>query len=675
MRHRKFRSPFLVLAALSTCALVACSADQSQSALTDKSLGAVDFALQLAPGVTLNTVTYTIVGPASFSKSGSFDVSQSTRIGALIGPIPAGQGYSITLAGTSVEGTSKCSGSAVFNVIAGQTTPVSVAFLCHEGARTGSALINGVLNICPTLDAVSANPAEAFVGTTIALSASAHDSDAGPVALSYAWNASSGSLANANTASPTFTCAVPGPVSLSVSAADGDPLATCADTRTITVQCTSTTSGAGGSSGAVSAGSSAGGAAAGGSSGAATGDSAGAPAAGSAGAPAGGSAGLPSGGSSGAATAGSSGTPAGGSGGAAAGSAGTGGAPGSGGSGGTAGSGAGTTLHLDVYRVGDGASSLVNTGNAVFVDEYTTDGSLVRSIAMPLAVNGANRRFVASGTATSEGLMTRSADGHFVLLTGYDAPLPTTGLVGTSGTAVPRVVGRISADGTVDTTTQVMDGLSGNNPRSVASSDGTQFWVTGASGGVRFLTLGNTSSTTTQVSSSAAVSNLRQVGIFGSQLYVSDSSGSAVRLGAVGSGLPTTAGQPISNIPGFPLTGSPYGFYFADLDSAVPGVDVLYVADDSTGLSKYSLVAGAWLANGTVGTAADAYRGLTASANAGTVTLFATRKGGSAAAGGGELVSLVDTSGYNGALAGTPTLLVAAATNTAFRGVAWAPNP
>ena len=368
------------------------------------------------------------------------------------------------------------------------------------------------------------------------------------------------------------------------------------------------------------------------------------------------------------------------SGSAAGGSSGNGGASGSGfaggssgGASGSAGAGGSVSEHLVVYRVGDGTSSLVNTGNAVFVDEYTTDGSFVRSIAMPLAVNGNNRRLVASGTATSEGLMTRSADGHFVMLTGYDAPLPTTGLAGTTATAVPRIVGRVGADGTVDTSTQVLDGVGGNNPRGVASTDGTQIWFTGAAGGVRYLTLGNTSATTTQLSTT--VTNLRQVGIFGSQLFVSDSSGSAVRLGAVGLGLPTTAGQTISNIAGFPLTGSPYGFYFADLEATVPGLDVLYVADDTLGITKYSLVANSWVAKGTVGAAADAYRGLTASVNAGTVTLYATRKGGSAAAGGGELVSLVDASGYNGAFAGSPTLLAAAAGNTAFRGLAFAPNP
>jgi hypothetical protein len=54
--------------------------------------------------------------------------------------------------------------------------------------------------------------------------------------------------------------------------------------------------------------------------------------------------------------------------------------------------------------------------------------------------------------------------------------------------------------------------------------------------------------------------------------------------------------------------------------------------------------------------------------------MFATRKGGTNASGGGELVTLTDNTGYNANI-GTPTitLLATAATNQAFRGVAMAP--
>ncbi|HMF39347.1 MAG TPA: DUF3616 domain-containing protein, partial [Polyangia bacterium] len=221
------------------------------------------------------------------------------------------------------------------------------------------------------------------------------------------------------------------------------------------------------------------------------------------------------------------------------------------------------------------------------------------------------------------------------------------------------------------TSTVLTDFADASNPRSAASPDGTNLWFDGAAGGIRFATFGAT--TSTQLSTT--VTNLRQVNIFASQLYVTDSSGSAVRLGAVDSGLPTSSGQTITNLPGFETAGSPYGFFFVDLDAGVAGVDTLYVADDSVGLEKFSLVSGSWVASGTAGAAADAYRGLTATVAGSAVTLFTTRKGGSSATGGGELATLVDGTGYNGTLAGTPALLATAATNTSFRGVALAPTP
>jgi predicted extracellular nuclease len=332
-----------------------------------------------------------------------------------------------------------------------------------------------------------------------------------------------------------------------------------------------------------------------------------------------------------------------------------------------------TPGNLVVYRVGTGSGSLVNTGNPVFLDEFTPAGALVQSIALPTSPSGGNQALIASGTATSEGLLTRSADGLYLLLAGYNAPIPTTGLAGTSSTAVPRVVGRVDVAGNINTTTGLTDWASGNNPRGVASSNGIDLWVGGAAGGVRYTTLG--ASTSTQLSTS--VTNIRSVEIFDGQLYNSDSSGSTIRIGVDGSGLPTTSGQIINNLPGFPTNGSPYAFFFADLNAGIAGVDTLYVADDTSGagggISKYALVGGVWVNQGTVGNPADAYRGLTGVVSGSTVTLYATRKGGSGATGGGELVAVVDTTGYNGTLVATPTLVATAATNTAFRGVALAP--
>lgn len=331
-----------------------------------------------------------------------------------------------------------------------------------------------------------------------------------------------------------------------------------------------------------------------------------------------------------------------------------------------------TPGNIVVVRVGS-TGSLVNTGSPVFLDEYTPAGTFVQSIALPTTVSGLNKQLILSGVATSEGFSTLSADGRYIILTGYGRDLGGSGsLAGTSGATVNRVVGRVDIFGNVNTETGLTDYADGNNPRSGTSADGTAFWVTGGAGGVRYVAaVGN--STSTQLSTGST--NLRIVNIFSGQLYASTGSGS-LRVTTVGTGLPTTAGQTITNLPGVQSTGtSPYGYFFADLDAGVAGNDVLYVAyDDANGLTKYSLVGGTWTSNGIVGIAADAYRGLTGSVSGTTVTLYATRKGGSTATGGGELVSLVDASGYNGAFAGTPTLLATAAANTAFRGITFAPN-
>lgn len=83
-----------------------------------------------------------------------------------------------------------------------------------------------------------------------------------------------------------------------------------------------------------------------------------------------------------------------------------------------------TAGNLVIYRVGDGSTPLVNTGSVVVLDEYTPSGTRVQSIVLPTTASGSNKPLVASGTANSEGLLTRSADGRYLLLTGYGSTIP-----------------------------------------------------------------------------------------------------------------------------------------------------------------------------------------------------------------------------------------------------------
>jgi hypothetical protein len=202
--------------------------------------GGVSVALSVAGGETLSTVTYTITGPMGFSAMGSIDVSQSSTISSTIGGLPAGSPYSITLQGTSTSGRDSCTGHASgFTVTAHTTTQVSVPVQCHETPKTGGVGVTGVLNVCPQIDGVTASPTEVYVGSSLALVATAHDSDGGPSPLSYAWSASSGVLTDATTPATRFTCTAPGVVTINLSVSDGD--ANCPDATSLTVTCTALT--------------------------------------------------------------------------------------------------------------------------------------------------------------------------------------------------------------------------------------------------------------------------------------------------------------------------------------------------------------------------------------------------------------------------------------------------
>jgi hypothetical protein len=194
-------------------------------------VGSVQLALQAAPGVTVNAFAYAISGPNSYS--GTINVSNASTVTATIGGIATGTGYSLTLTGTATDGQTSCSGtSAPFSVAANATTSVSIAIDCHGPAKTGSVLVNGTINICPSIDSVSSNPP---VANAISISALAHDPDSAPQPLTYSWTTSSGTLSSATAQNPTLTCTAPGLASLVLTVSDGE--ASCNGTFNLQVLC------------------------------------------------------------------------------------------------------------------------------------------------------------------------------------------------------------------------------------------------------------------------------------------------------------------------------------------------------------------------------------------------------------------------------------------------------
>jgi hypothetical protein len=238
---------------------------------------------------------------------------------------------------------------------------------------------------------------------------------------------------------------------------------------------------------------------------------------------------------------------------------------------------------------------------------------------------------------------------------------------------VARVVGRVDAAGNIDTTTALTNVYSANNIRSVVSTDGQNIWVSGASSGINYTTLG--SSTATNVVSFKT----RDLTIYKGQLYFgTDSTSASTIVSQFATALPTSTATPTA-LTGLPAPGSSNStnqFIFEHLGTTGSDPDTLYVADDTgSALTKYSLVSGSWVATGKVGSGSDDYTGLTAIQNGSTITLYATIQRGSSK---DQLVSIVDSSGYDGSITGATVNVVASATdstNFGFLGVSAVPTP
>ncbi|RYY09617.1 MAG: DUF3616 domain-containing protein, partial [Cytophagaceae bacterium] len=208
-----------------------------------------------------------------------------------------------------------------------------------------------------------------------------------------------------------------------------------------------------------------------------------------------------------------------------------------------------------VARVGDGTTTLGSGAAATALVEFTPSGTLVRTLALPIADAGTTLALTETGTSTSDASLTRSADGRYLLLTGYNAaPGVPTVASGTQASATNRLIGRIAADGTLNTSTRITDAFNATNIRSAASANGSSFYAVGANSGVVYVPFGNAAASValTGATGSATVpTNLRYATIVGGNLYVGSGSGTFVGVNQVGAGLPTAATQPVVLLTGF----------------------------------------------------------------------------------------------------------------------------
>jgi hypothetical protein len=310
--------------------------------------------------------------------------------------------------------------------------------------------------------------------------------------------------------------------------------------------------------------------------------------------------------------------------------------------------------NLAVLRVGDGTKSLSSHGNSVFIDQFTPGGTLVGSIAIP---DNATNAVLISGSASSEGALTRSADGRLLEFAGYNIAFTnsTSSLSGSSSTNVPRVLGIVDVNGAFALAGVTTNQYSGNNIRSGTTDGRGNYWGAGANSannGIFYFGSGPASTIQSTVANSIVIQDL------GGNLYFSTAK--------------TTPG--IWKIPGTPVVpttpavflgtgGSPYSFAFN------PSFTTAYVADDTLtgkgGVQRWDFNGGAWVMSyAFAGITNIGARGVAVDFSGAHPLIFAT----TGEATSDRLVSITDTGA-----ASTVTTLATAGGNQLFRGVALTP--
>ncbi|BCB77914.1 hypothetical protein GCM10022251_37710 [Phytohabitans flavus] len=296
----------------------------------------------------------------------------------------------------------------------------------------------------------------------------------------------------------------------------------------------------------------------------------------------------------------------------------------------------------------NGASNSTQSAS-VAIQRYATANNAYRGqIQLP------GDTFTLPSSNTTAGGLRRSADGRYVTLAGNSNPVGPK-------VASPTVVARIDGQAQVANTVlpDAYATVSGA-PYEVISTDGSAYWMSGASGNsLRYAAHG--ASASTQVDSFGAPS----LSIVDGVLYVGGNPfGGSANIDRYPSALPTAAEVRTSVVSNLP---SVQEFAMLDADDEVAGPDVVYFSTLQGVLGKYALVDGAWKSVGTFA-AGTAFAHLAAQPVLGGVEIYGTASDGS------RLVKLVDTAGRTEAPAiAAPVTMATATPGTVLRGVAFPP--
>jgi hypothetical protein len=370
----------------------------------------------------------------------------------------------------------------------------------------------------------------------------------------------------------------------------------------------------------------------------------------------------------------------------------------------------GQNLLLTGYDAAPGVTSIAST-------QTTDSGFITRATAAtPIVITTGSTAGMTNGdpiTINGVGGISGANGSYFLKVVNstsfslYTSAALTTGVTGTgtytsnTGTwtdpnittgFVQREVGVVSSSGSINTSTTLGTAFPGTSIYSAASVDGTSGLYASGGNDAVYTTLGSASTPTSLLSQGGTSGGAYAVEVVNGQLYASTNA-SATVLSSVGTGLPTTAGQTATELPGVAFSGTSGAgvgysreFAFATLNGG-SAPDTLYVADNyNDGIDKLSLVNGSWVLNGEIGAYGSdgnvlaGVTGVVAEPVAGGEQLFISTAN--------KIFTITDPYGYNsaggtagtqggGVFSGNPplTTLLSPATNEAFRGIQFVPQP
>jgi hypothetical protein len=239
---------FGLAAATAAASINGCSSDPQLSPGTgpsapsngERGTGTVGMELQIAPGITLGMVQYTITNPtlSGFAPIVStVDASGSQTVGFSL-TLPVASGYTLSLSAMD-SNEDPCSGGPVtFSVLANQTSDVSLTLVCTRtidggvigpDVSVGTVVVTGDVELdtvtssamCAAASSLVASPNRAPVGQAVSLSAAGIDANnqSSDVTLTWAATGGAGTLSATTGTSNMLQCSSSGTETVTVTAA------------------------------------------------------------------------------------------------------------------------------------------------------------------------------------------------------------------------------------------------------------------------------------------------------------------------------------------------------------------------------------------------------------------------------------------------------------------------